>query len=110
MAVLPERRRLDAWKEIAEYLHRDVSTVMRWERERGLPVHRVPGGQRHAVFAYQDEIERWLANGKAEVARAVDAVAGEVPDEAAGTEPGVSAAEAGLGSAGVSPALGLVSS
>jgi len=55
--------RLDSWKEIAEYLHRDISTVIRWEREKGLPVHRVPGGKRHAVFAYREEIDAWLANG-----------------------------------------------
>src|SRR2546425_9759555 len=55
--------RLDSWKEIAEYLRRDITTVIRWEREKGLPVHRVPGGKRHAVFAYREEIDAWLANG-----------------------------------------------
>ena len=34
------RRRLDAWKEIARYLGRDVTTVRRWEKREGLPVHR----------------------------------------------------------------------
>jgi excisionase family DNA binding protein len=53
-------RRLDSWKEIAEYLGRDLRTVMRWEQERGLPVHRVPGGKRAVVFAHPEEIERWL--------------------------------------------------
>ena len=37
-------RRLDSWKEVAEYLKRDVRTVSRWELSRGLPVRRVPGG------------------------------------------------------------------
>src|SRR2546427_1723601 len=55
--------RLDSWKEIAEYLRRDITTVIRWEREKGLPVHRVPGGKRHAVYAYREEIDAWLANG-----------------------------------------------
>src|SRR5436309_13610338 len=55
--------RLDSWKEIAEYLRRDITTVIRWEREKGLPVHRVPGGKRHAVFAYRQQIDAWLANG-----------------------------------------------
>lgn len=53
-------QRLDSWKEIAAYLERDVRTVRRWEKERGLPVHRVPGGERGAVFAYRAEVDVWL--------------------------------------------------
>jgi len=56
----PLRERLDSWKEIAAYLGRDVRTVRRWEEEKGLPVHRVPGGERRAVFAYRSEIDAWL--------------------------------------------------
>jgi TolB-like protein/Flp pilus assembly protein TadD len=52
--------RLDSWKEIAGYLHREVRTVIRWEKERGLPVHRLPGGKQHGVFAYTTEIDAWL--------------------------------------------------
>lgn len=52
--------RLDSWKEIAGYLGRDVRTVIRWEREKHLPVHRVPGGKRRSVFAYPEEIGAWL--------------------------------------------------
>ena len=52
--------RLDSWKEIASYLHRDARTVRRWERERRLPIHRVPGGERSGVFAYVSELDRWL--------------------------------------------------
>lgn len=51
--------RLDSWKEIATYLGRDLRTVRRWE-ENGLPVHRVPGGERRAVFAYRGEIDAWM--------------------------------------------------
>jgi hypothetical protein len=40
--------RLDSWKQIADYLGRDPSTVRRWEGEKRLPVHRVPGGRRLA--------------------------------------------------------------
>ena len=57
-------RRLDSWKEIAEYLGRDLRTVMRWEQERGLPVRRVPGGKRSAVFAYPYDIDQWLERGE----------------------------------------------
>lgn len=52
--------RLDSWKAIAQYLDRDVRSVQRWERERGLPVHRVPGQKGGAVFAYEHELEEWL--------------------------------------------------
>lgn len=52
-------RRLDSWKEIAAHLGRNERTAIRWEK-KGLPVHRVPGGQRQAVFAYTAEIDAWL--------------------------------------------------
>lgn len=54
--------RLDSWKEIADYLKRDVRTAIRWEKERRLPVHRVPGGKRQAVFAHRQEIDAWMAS------------------------------------------------
>ena len=59
-----ERKRLDSWKEIADYLRRDITTVIRWEKEKGLPVHRLPGGKRQPVFAYQDEIDEWSSRGE----------------------------------------------
>jgi len=53
-------RTLVSWKEIAAFLNRAERTVKRWERERGLPVHRVPGGERGTVFAYPSELRTWL--------------------------------------------------
>jgi TolB-like protein/Flp pilus assembly protein TadD len=58
--------RLDSWKAIADYLGRDVRSVQRWESERGLPVHRIPGTKGGGVFAYTAEIEAWL-HGKSDV-------------------------------------------
>ena len=58
------KKRLDSWKEIADYLKRDITTVCRWEKEKGLPVHRLPGGARQAVFAYEEEIDSWLSGDK----------------------------------------------
>jgi hypothetical protein len=58
--------RLDSWKAIAAYLGRDVGTVRRWERTRGLPVHRVPGGKGSSVFAYKSEIDLWLQSAAQE--------------------------------------------
>lgn len=58
--------RLDSWKEIADYLKRDVRTAIRWEKDKGLPVHRVPGGKRQAVFAYPQEIDNWFSSANNE--------------------------------------------
>lgn len=63
--LMSGRVRLDSWKEIARYCGRDVRTVIRWEQTRGLPVHRVPGGTRPAVFAYPEELQDWLTRGGA---------------------------------------------
>src|ERR1700685_4286634 len=52
--------RLDSWKEIAAFFGRGERTVRRWEKERGLPAHRVPGGARGGVFAYTTELREWL--------------------------------------------------
>jgi tetratricopeptide (TPR) repeat protein len=52
--------RLDSWKEIAAYLRRSERTVKRWETDRRLPIHRVPGGGRGSVYAYTIELTEWL--------------------------------------------------
>ncbi len=57
-------RRLDSWKDIALYLNKDVRTVIRWEKTRNLPVHRIPGGQRNVIFAYKHELDEWLTRGE----------------------------------------------
>ena len=57
-------RALVSWKEIAVFLNHSESTVKRWERERGLPVHRVPGGERGGVYAFAAELDRWLNSVK----------------------------------------------
>ncbi len=53
-------RRLDSWKEIAAFFGRDERTVRRWEKERALPVHRVPGSSRGRIFAFTDELSKWM--------------------------------------------------
>ena len=52
--------RLVGWKDIATYLGKADRTVKRWGRERGLPVHRVPGAAKTSVYAYPAELDRWL--------------------------------------------------
>jgi Tfp pilus assembly protein PilF len=56
----PSDRRLNSWKEIAAFFGRDERTVKRWEKERGLPVHRLPGTGKAGVFAYSNELSDWL--------------------------------------------------
>jgi len=56
-------RKLTSWKSIADYFGCDERTAKRWECARGLPVHRLPGGQRSGVFAYTSELDAWLEAG-----------------------------------------------
>ena len=51
--------RLDSWKEIATYLHREVRTVQLWEKHEGLPVHRHFHKRLGSVFAWRSEIDGW---------------------------------------------------
>lgn len=57
--VMATGKRLESWKEIAEYLRRGVTTVQRWEREEGLPIHRHVHGTGGSVFAFADDLDRW---------------------------------------------------
>jgi Tol biopolymer transport system component len=52
--------RLDGWEAISHYLGWHPRTVIRWEKQKGLPVHRVAGGKRQPVYAYRSEIDRWF--------------------------------------------------
>ena len=56
----PEPERLDSWKEIAGYLRRGLRTVQRWEREEGLPVHRLAHEKQGSVYAYRHELDGWF--------------------------------------------------
>jgi Tol biopolymer transport system component len=55
----PDEPRLDSWKEIASYLGRGIRTVQRWEREEGLPVHRLDHAKRGSVYASRRELTAW---------------------------------------------------
>ena len=54
---------LQGWKDIAAYVSRDVRTVKRWEKQRGLPVRRMPGIGRANVYALIPELDSWLSAG-----------------------------------------------
>jgi tetratricopeptide (TPR) repeat protein/TolB-like protein len=50
---------LEGWKAISAYLGRTGKTCRKWERELGLPVHRLDDSASAHVFAYADELDRW---------------------------------------------------
>ncbi len=56
---MPER--LESWKEIAAHLGRRVRTVQRWEKDEGLPVHRLAHRRRGTVYALSHELDAWWA-------------------------------------------------
>ena len=58
--VRPPEDRLDSWKEIASYLHRDVTTVQRWEKREGMPVHRHQHDRMGSVYAFSSELDVWV--------------------------------------------------
>src|SRR5271154_776176 len=55
----PVDDRLDSWKEIAAYLKRDVTTVQRWEKREGMPVHRHLHDRMGSVYASRTELDTW---------------------------------------------------
>jgi TolB-like protein len=68
-SVVVERNgRLDSWKEIAAYLKRDITTVQRWERREGLPVHRHLHERRGSVYGYETELNAWLDGRRTQAA------------------------------------------
>src|SRR5262252_4665038 len=54
--------KLDSWKEIADYLDREVRTVQRWEKTENLPVHRHEHQKKSTVYAYTSELDDWRKN------------------------------------------------
>ena len=60
----PLEDRLDSWKEIAAYLNRDVTTVQRWEKREGMPVHRHQHDRIGSVYASRAELDAWVTSRK----------------------------------------------
>ena len=56
----PLEDRLDSWKEIASYLKRDVTTVQRWEKREGMPVHRHLHDRMGSVYASRADLDAWM--------------------------------------------------
>ena len=62
----PIEDRLDSWKEIAVYLDRDVTTVQRWEKREGMPVHRHVHDRMGSVYAWRAELDAWARSRAAQ--------------------------------------------
>src|SRR5437763_15578367 len=58
-SVRPPEDRLDSWKEIEAYLSRDLTTVQRWEKREGMPVHRHLHDKMGSVYASRAELDAW---------------------------------------------------
>jgi Tol biopolymer transport system component len=75
----PKPDRLDSWKEIAAYLNRDVTTVQRWEKREGMPVHRHLHDRMGSVYAYQVELDAWTRSRNSPATPGVEQPANEIP-------------------------------
>jgi len=67
--VRPPEDRLDSWKEIAAYLNRDLTTVQRWEKREGMPVHRHLHDRMRSVYASRTALDAWSRGRNLRVAQ-----------------------------------------
>lgn len=95
-AARPASDRLESWKEIAAYLRRDVTTVQRWERREGMPVHRHLHDKLGSVYAFRSDLDAWARRRSA-------GAAGGAPGE--GTLPGAGPEGEPAGDAGTAAPL-----
>jgi TolB-like protein/Flp pilus assembly protein TadD len=63
-SLKPALDQLDSWKAIAAYLKRDVTTVQRWEKREGMPVHRHLHDRMGSVYAFSSELDAWVRSRK----------------------------------------------
>lgn len=73
---------LDSWKEIASYVKRDVTTVQRWEKREGMPVHRHVHAKRGSVYALSSELDAWLQSRKVRLEQELRSSAASVSESA----------------------------
>jgi pentatricopeptide repeat protein len=75
----PPAKLLDSWKEIAAYLNRDVTTVQRWEKREGMPVHRHVHEKRGSVYALTEELDSWIQSRRLHAQEAETTLSVEPP-------------------------------
>src|SRR6204780_1936171 len=68
----PNEGRLDSWKKIAVYLKRDITTVQRWEKREGMPVHRHLHDRMGSVYAFQAELDAWTRTRNVPAAQEIE--------------------------------------
>jgi len=61
-SIVPKPERLEGWKEIAAHLGRSARCVQRWEKNLGLPIHRIRHTEGFTVYALPVELEAWRAS------------------------------------------------
>src|SRR5579871_43101 len=54
--------KLMGWKEIAAHLKISARTAQEYERERGLPIRRQGDQKKSRIFAYEVELDAWMAS------------------------------------------------
>lgn len=59
-----------SWKDIASYFKRSVRTCQHWEKTLGLPVHRLDRSPKARVYAYREELDKWLETKLHEIKKA----------------------------------------
>jgi hypothetical protein len=94
-APATEPGRLNGWKEIALHLGKGTRTAQRWEKIYGLPVHRLGREGGEIVFAFRDEIDRWVAASEQERAAGEREGNGTTREEKPGEDAGARAPEGG---------------
>jgi TolB-like protein/Tfp pilus assembly protein PilF len=99
--VRPPEERLDSWKEIAAYLHRDVTTVQRWEKREGMPVHRHLHDKAGSVYAYSSELDAWQKSRKLQLEELTQEQKTEPPVETFGSRQRIFQSQSWLFLAGV---------
>jgi TolB-like protein/Tfp pilus assembly protein PilF len=80
---------LDSWKEIAAYLKRDVSTVQRWEKREGLPIHRHIHDKLGSVYGFRSELDVWSTTRAALTTESRKVDASPRPEEGLSARPSV---------------------
>jgi Tol biopolymer transport system component len=77
-----ESGRLDSWKKIAVHFNRDVTTVQRWERREGMPVHRHVHDKQGSVYAFRSELDTWWEGRRGKLPDSSDATSEQAPEPA----------------------------
>jgi len=54
---------LSSWKEISAYLDCNDRTCRRWEKYYDLPIYRIDKKSKSRVYAYKEELDKWLDKG-----------------------------------------------